>query len=124
MGALAEMFCRHGPAYRANFGDRRQPSHRRAMQYMAPCRPETLGGQVSHGATCQEDQYRSHSCQNRPGPQCQQDQAAPWLGDQQRLLRPVLHVLVTLTLPAALSALARRHQQTCDNLLVRSSSEA
>jgi hypothetical protein len=124
MGEIAEMFRIHGPASRATCGDRMLPSHRRALQDIAPCRTETLGGQVSHGETCQESHYSYHSCKNRHCPKCQPDQAEPWLDDQQRLRRPVPHVLVTLTLPVELRALARRHQKTHDHILFRSSSEA
>ena len=118
------MFRIHGPAYRAKFGDRMPPSHLRAMQDMERCRTETLGGQVYHCETCREYHYRYHSCQNRHCPKCQQDQAEQWLDNQKRLLLPVPHVMVTFTLPAALRALARRHQKTLYHLLFRSASEA
>jgi Putative transposase/Transposase zinc-binding domain len=120
----AEICRLHGPAYRAKFDDRRRPSHRRAMQDLAQCRTEPRGGQVSHGEPCQESHDRSHASTNRHGPQCQQDQAAHWLDDQTRLLLPVPHCLVTLTLPVELRALARRHQNTLYNSLLRSSSAA
>lgn len=118
------MFRIHGPAYRAKFGDRMLPSHLRARQDLERCRTERLGGQVAHGETCRADHDRSHSWQTRHGPTCQQDQAEPWLDHQKRLLRPVPHFMVTLTLPAELSALGRRHQNTLDNILLRSASEA
>jgi hypothetical protein len=124
MVEIAEMFRIHGPAYRAKFGDRMLPSHRRAMQDIAQCRTETLGGQVYHCETCQEYHYSYHSCKNRHCPKCQQDQAEQWLDDQKRLLLPVPHFLGTFTLPVELRALARRHQKTLYNILFRSSSEA
>jgi hypothetical protein len=124
MGEIAEMFRLHGPAYRAKFGDRMRPSHRRAMQDMAQCRTETLGGQVYHGETCQESHDRYHSWKNRPGPQCPQDQAEPWLDDQTRRRLPVPHCLVTFTLPMELRALARCHQKTLDHIRFRRSSAA
>ncbi len=124
MVEIAEIFRIHGPASRAKFGDRMLPSHRRAMQDIAQCRTETLGGQVYHCETCQEYHYSYHSCKNRHCPKCQQDQAEQWLDDQKRLLLPVPHFLVTFTLPVELRALARRHQKTLDNILFRSSSEA
>jgi hypothetical protein len=124
MVEIAEICRIHGPAYRAKFGDRLLPSHRRAMQDMAQCRTETLGGQVYPCETYQEYHYSYHSCKNRHCPKCQQDQAEPWLDDHKRLLLPVPHFLVTFTLPVDLSALARRHQNTLDNILLRSSSEA
>jgi len=124
MVEIAEIFRIHGPAYRAKCGDRMRPRPRRARQDMAPCRTETLGGQVSHGETCQAYHYSSHSCQNRHGPKCQQDQAEQWLDDQKRRRLPVPHFLVTFTLPVELRALARRHQKTLYNILFRSSAEA
>jgi hypothetical protein len=54
MVAIAEIFRIHGPEDRAQFGDRRLPSHLRALQDIERCRTETLGGQVSHGETCRE----------------------------------------------------------------------
>ena len=124
MVEIADICRIHGPAYRAQFGDRRLPSHQRAMQDIERCRTETRGGQVSHGETCREYQYSYHSCQHRPGPKCQQDQAEHWLDYPKPLLRPAPHVMVTLTLPGARRALARRHQKTLDHLLLRRSSEA
>jgi Putative transposase/Transposase zinc-binding domain len=124
MVELAEIFRLHGPGYRAKFGDRMPPSHLRAMQDIERCRTETLGGQVYHCETCHEYRYSYHSCKNRHCPKCQQDQAEQWLEDQNRLLLPVPHFMVTFTLPAELRALARRHQKTLYNILFRSSSEA
>jgi hypothetical protein len=124
MGELAEIFRIHGPAYRAPFGDRMLPSHRRAMQAIERCRTEALGGQVYHGETCLAYHDSSHSCTNRHGPTCQQDQAQQWLEQRRCLLLPVPHVLVTFTLPAEFRTLARRHQEPLDNILFRSSSEA
>ena len=54
MIALADLFRRHGPDYRAQCGAQMPPSHRRAMQDMEPCRTESLGGQRSHGAQCRD----------------------------------------------------------------------
>jgi len=124
MVEIADIFRIHGPAYRAQFGDRMLPSHRRVMQDMERCRTEPLGGQVYHCETCQAYHYSYHSCKNRHCPKCQQDQAEQWLEHQQRLLLPVPHFMVTFTLPAELRGLARRHQKTLYNILFRSSSEA
>ena len=124
MVEIADMFRTHGPAYRAQFGDRMLPSHLRAMQDIERCRTETLGGQVYHCETCQAYHDRYHSCKNRHCPKCQQDQAEQWLEYHKRLLLPVPHFMVTFTLPAELRALARRHQKTLYNILFRSSSEA
>ena len=124
MVELAEIFRLHGPEYRAKFGDRMLPSHRRAMQDIEQCRTEALGGQLYQCDSCQESHYSYHSCKNRHCPKCQNDQAEQWLAHQQRLLLPVTHFLLTFTLPEELRAVARAHQKTIYNSLFRSSAEA
>jgi ribosomal protein L37AE/L43A len=121
---VAVIFRLHGPAYREQFGDRLLPSHRRAMQDIENCRTESLGGQLYFCSQCQERRYSYHSCKNRHCPKCQNEQANDWLAEQQNLLLPIHHFLVTFTLPAELRALARSHQKTIYNLLFRASAAA
>jgi ribosomal protein L37AE/L43A len=121
---VAEIFRLHGPDYRAKFGDRMPPSHRRAIKDIQRCRTESLGGQVYYCQKCDEQRYSYHSCKNRHCPKCQNDQANQWLAEQQRLLLPVPHFLVTFTLPKELRAVARSNQRTIYNILFRASSEA
>jgi len=121
---VADIFRLHGPAYRQKFGDRLLPSHRRAMQDIETCRTEALGGQLYFCKQCQEQRYSYHSCKNRHCPKCQNQQANDWLQEQQSLLLPTHHFLVTFTLPAELRPLARSHQKTIYNLLFRTSSAA
>jgi len=124
MVPVADIFRLHGPQYRATFGDRMLPSHRRVMQDIEQCRTEALGGQLYHCDHCQADHYRYHSCKNRHCPTCQNDQAEQWLENQKRVLLPVPHFLVTFTLPNELRSLARSHQKTIYHILFRASSEA
>jgi ribosomal protein L37AE/L43A len=114
---VADIFRLHGPAYRAKFGDRILPSHRRAMQDIETCRTECLGGQVYFCNQCQQQRYSYHSCKNRHCPKCQNELANDWLIKQQNLLLPVHHFLVTFTLPQELRALVRSHRKTIYNLL-------
>jgi Putative transposase/Transposase zinc-binding domain len=121
---VAEIFRLHGPAYREKFGDRMLPSHHQAMQDIETCRTESLGGQIYYCAHCNEQRYSYHSCKNRHCPKCQNEQANDWLAEQQSLLLPIHHFLVTFTLPEELRALARSHQQMIYNLLFRASAAA
>lgn len=121
---LADIFRLHGPQYRAKFGDRMLPSHLRAMQDIETCRTASLGGQLYYCAQCEEQRYSYHSCKNRHCPKCQNDQANQWLAEQQKLLLPVPHFMVTFTLPAELRPLARSKQKTIYNLLFRASAAA
>jgi hypothetical protein len=121
---VADIFRLHGPEYRAKFSTRMLPSHLRAMQDIETCRTASLGGQLYYCAQCDEQRYSYHSCKNRHCPKCQNEQANQWLAEQQKLLLPVPHFLVTFTLPAELRAVARSNQKTIYNLLFRASSQA
>jgi ribosomal protein S27AE len=121
---VAEIFRLHGPEYRAKFGDRMLPSHRRAMQDIVQCRTAALGGKVYLCEPCHELRYSYHSCKNRHCPKCGNDQANEWLAAQQRLLLPVNYFLVTFTLPQELRPLARSNQKLIYNLLFRTASQA
>ena len=103
---VAEIFRLHGPAYRAQFGNRMLPSHHRAMQDIEQCRTAARGGQLYFCHQCQQERYSYHSCKNRHCPKCGNDQATQWLHQQQQLLLPVPYFLVTFTLPAELRPLA------------------
>ena len=94
------------------------------MQDIETCRTESLGGQLYFCAQCDQQRYSYHSCKNRHCPKCQNEQANDWLKQQQDLLLPTHHFLVTFTLPAELRAVARSHQKTIYSLLFRASSAA
>lgn len=124
MVEVAEIFRLHGPAYRAKFGPRLLPSHRRAMQDIEQCRTAVLGGQLYFCQQCQQHRYSYHSCKNRHCPKCGHEQATQWLQAQQSLLLPTHYFLVTFTLPAQLRSLARSNQKTIYNLLFRAAAQA
>jgi len=124
MPEVADIFRLHGPEYRAKFGARMPPSHRRAMQDIEQCRTEALGGQLYYCQKCDERRYSYRSCKNRHCPKCQNEQADEWLDQQRNLLLPAPHFLVTFTLPAELRAVARSNQKTIYNLLFRASAAA
>jgi len=121
---LAEIFRRHGAAYRVKFEARMLPSHRRAMRDIENCRTETLGGHVFICPECGEVRYSYHSCKNRHCPKCQHEAAERWLARQQELHLPVPYFLLTFTLPEGLRKAARRHQRTVYDLLFRASAAA
>jgi hypothetical protein len=121
---LADIFRQYGPTYRAKFGDRLLPSHRRAMWAIEHCRTEALGGHVYHCPDCNTRVYQYHSCRNRHCPQCQNEQTQHWLEHQHELLLPVPYFMLTFTLPAALQEAARSQQTLFYNVLFRASAAA
>jgi hypothetical protein len=124
MVTLGEIFGRYGAQYRARFGQRMSPEHYQAMRAIEACRTEALGGHIYSCPACATTRYSYHSCRNRHCPRCQQNAAQSWLTQQQALLLPVPHFLVTFTLPASLRSIARREPRTLYTLLFRSSAAA
>ncbi len=124
MTTLGQIFRRYGPAYRARFGRSLSASQLQAMQAIAQCRTQALGGHVYTCLSCQLTGYSYHSCRNRHCPTCQQDATQAWLVEQQALLLPLPYFLVTFTLPSELRAIARAHPETIYPLLFRTSAAA
>ncbi|MFY9557084.1 MAG: IS91 family transposase [Blastocatellia bacterium] len=121
---MAEIFRRHGPEYLAKYGERMPRAHLRAMRDIEQCRTPVLGGQVYVCTKCDERRWSYHSCKNRHCPKCGNDQAEKWVEEQKELLLPVVHFLVTFTLPEELRRVARSNQKTVYSILFRASSEA
>jgi len=124
MVEAAEIFRKHGPEYLGKYGERMPRRQLRAMRDIQRCRTPELGGQAYVCAKCEQTRWSYHSCKNRHCPKCGNDQAEKWLEDQKQLLLPVIHFLVTFTLPEELRRVARSNQKTVYNILFRASSEA
>ena len=124
MVEMAEIFRCYGSQYRAKYGDRMLPSHKRVMHAIEQCRTAALGGHVYHCPECEEKEYQYHSCRNRHCPKCQNGKAQEWLEKQQNLLLPVPYFMLTFTLPEQLRDVVRSHQKLCYNLLFRTSAAA
>jgi len=124
MVEVAEIFHRHGPAYRVRYGGRMLPSHRKAMRDIERCRTPELGGHVYSCATCEETIYQYHSCRDRHCPKCQNGKAQQWLEQRQADLPAARYFMLTFTLPGELRSVARSHQRLFYHLLFRSSADA
>jgi Putative transposase/Transposase zinc-binding domain len=124
MVEVAEIFRAHGPEYLAKYGGRMPCAHKRAMRDILQCRTPALGGEVYVCGKCHAYRYSYHSCKNRHCPKCGNDQAVQWVEQQKLLLLPVIHFLVTFTLPEELRKVARANQKLIYNILFRASSEA
>jgi hypothetical protein len=121
---LADIFREAGPAYRAAYGSRMLPSHRKAMRDIEACRTPALGGHLRACDHCGVQQYSYHSCRNRHCPKCHTDQTLRWLDRQRSRLPPCPYYLVTFTLPDELRRLARSHQKLVYGLMMRAAAEA
>ena len=86
---VADVFRRHGPAYRAIQGASLSRAQRRAMRAIATCRTAALGGHVEECDRCGHRAPAYNSCRNRPCPKCQALAKAEWLEARRAELLPV-----------------------------------
>ncbi|HEX7213661.1 MAG TPA: IS91 family transposase [Methylomirabilota bacterium] len=124
MVELADIFRSAGESYQQAYGDRMLPSHRRAMADIIDCRTPALGGSLFVCDTCGGLDYAYHSCRNRHCPKCHYGPSQLWLEGLRDRLLPCSYYFVTFTLPAELRPLARSHQGTVYDLLLREAAAA
>jgi hypothetical protein len=122
---VADIFRRHGAAYRQKFASRLLPRHYRAMEAIERCRTAACGGHVFACDHCQRKLYTYHSCKNRHCPKCHGEQTRRWLDLQRaRLLLHCPYFLLTFTLPSELRPLARAHPKIVYRLLMQAAAAA
>jgi hypothetical protein len=100
---VADIFRRHGEAYRHAHAGHLGRTERRIMGAIEACRTSALGGHVERCTECDLVRIAYNSCRNRHCPKCQGAARAAWLAERQAELPPVpyFHVVFTLPTPAA-----------------------
>jgi hypothetical protein len=120
---VADVFRRHGEAYReANAGhlDRCQ---RRVMAAIEACRTAALGGHVRRCPHCGLTEISYCSCRDRHCPTCQGSAARAWLEARQADLLPVEYFHVVFTLPQQVAAVAYQNKAVVHGLLFEAAAE-
>src|SRR5271163_5011119 len=120
---VADIFRRHGDAFRAAQGGRLLPDQRRVMAAIAACRTATLGGHVERCDDCGMVRVAYNSCRDRHCPKCQGLARAEWLADRQADLLPVPYFHVVFTLPAPVAEIAFQNKATVYAILFRTAAE-
>ncbi len=103
---VADIFRRHGDAYRAAHGAHMGRAQRRIMGAIEACRTAALGGHVEACDDCGHARVAYNSCRNRHCPKCQGLTRAEWLADRQADLLALPYFHVVFTLPAEVAAIA------------------
>lgn len=120
---VAEIFRRHGEAYRQEQAGHLGRSERRVMRAIAACRTAALGGHVERCTACGVIRVAYNSCRNRHCPKCQGLARAEWLADRQAELLPVPYFHVVFTVPAAAGAIAFQNKAAVYAILFRAAAE-
>jgi hypothetical protein len=121
---VADIFRRHGPAWRAANEGHLSLAQRRVMRAIELCRTAELGGHVEQCADCAHIRIAYNSCRNRHCPKCQWRAAQTWLEAREAELLPVPYFHLVFTLPAALGALAYQNKARLYGLLLKAAAEA
>lgn len=118
---LADIFRRHGPAYRQAHD---LPWHQhRLMRAIENCRTPALGGVVEWCDHCQYTHIQYRSCRNRHCPKCQGLARARWLQQRQAELLPVEYFHVVFTVPEAIAAIAFYNKAVVYDILFRAAAQ-
>ena len=103
---VADIFRRHGHAYRAAHDGHLGRVERRVMSAIELCRTAALGGHVEACEDCAHARVAFNSCRNRHCPKCQSATRERWLADRQADLLPVPYFHVVFTVPAEVAEIA------------------
>lgn len=120
---VADVFRRHGDAYRRAHDGHLGRIERRVMSAIELCRTAALGGHTETCAECGLARCAYNSCRNRHCPKCQGAARAEWLAARQAELLPVSYFHVVFTLPAAVAEIAFQNKETVYAILFRTAAE-
>ena len=120
---VADIFRRHGDAFRIAQGDRLSHAQRRVMAAIEACRTATLGGHLERCEDCGETRIAYNSCRDRHCPKCQGLARAQWLSDRQADLLPVPYFHLVFTVPAPIAAIALQNKAIVYDILLKTAAE-
>lgn len=120
---VADIFRRHGDAFRIAQGNRLTLGQRRVMAAIEACRTAVLGGHVERCEDCGMVRIAFNSCRDRHCPKCQGLARAQWLADRQADLLPVRYFHVVFTVPAPIAAIALQNSAVVYDILLKTAAE-
>jgi Putative transposase/Transposase zinc-binding domain len=120
---LADIFRRHGDAFRQAHAGHLGRVERRVMGAITACRTAALGGHLEQCDDCGATRVAYNSCRNRHCPKCQGLARAQWLAERQAELLPVPYFHVVFTLPALAGELAFQNKAVVYAILFRCAAE-
>ena len=103
---VADIFRRHGAAYRQERRGHLGRVETRVMRAIELCRTAALGGHLEACGDCSHRRIAYNSCRNRHCPKCQGAAREAWLAARVKDLLPTPYFHVVFTVPAAIGAIA------------------
>ncbi|HSW25153.1 MAG TPA: IS91 family transposase [Burkholderiaceae bacterium] len=121
---VADIFRKHGPAWREAQRGHLSLGQFKVMSAIEQCRTAALGGHVLRCDGCGRDAVSYNSCRNRHCPKCQSNSAQRWLDARQADLLPVEYYHVVFTLPTPIADIAYQNKAVVYGLLFDIAAEA
>src|ERR1700728_593346 len=121
---VADIFRRHGEAFRRSHGAHLGRVERRVMAAIETCRTPTLGGHVEQCGDCGLIRCAYNSCRNRHCPKCQGLARAEWLEARAAELLPVPYYPVGFPLPPLAAEIAFQNKRAVYAILFRAAADA
>ncbi len=121
---LADIFRRHGEAWRAANAGHVSRQQQRVMKAVETCRSAALGGHVERCQNCAHTRISYNSCRDRSCPKCQGSRAATWLAARESELLPVQYFHIVFTLPGVIEAMAYQNKGKIYDLLFKAASQS
>ena len=120
---VADVFRRHGPAWRAAHAGHVGLDQLKVMSAIETCRTAALGGHVEGCQDCGHTRITYNSCRNRHCPKCQGNAAREWLEAREADLLPVGYFHVVFTVPAEVAAVAFHNKAVVYDLMLKAASQ-
>jgi hypothetical protein len=120
---VADVFRRHGAAYREAHAGHLSRGQRRVMAAIEACRSASLGGHVEQCDGCGRVRIAYNSCRNRHCPKCQGMARADWLAARRADLLPVPYFHVVFTVPAPIATIAFQNKAVVYGILFQAAAE-
>jgi Putative transposase/Transposase zinc-binding domain len=120
---VADIFRRHGDAFRNAQRDHLSQAQRRVMTAIEICRTAALGGHVERCEDCGETRVAYNSCRNQHCPKCQGLARAQWLADRRAELLPVGYFHIIFTMPELAAAIALQNKAVVYDILFKAAAE-
>jgi len=120
---VADVFRRHGEAYRQANAGHLDLCQRRVMGAIEACRTAALGGHVRQCTACGHKEIAYASCRDRHCPTCQGSAARAWLEARQADLLPVEYFHVVFTLPQQIAVIGYQNKEVVYGLLFEATAE-
>jgi hypothetical protein len=120
---VAEIFRRHGEAWRTANAGHVNLAQRRVMTAIEICRTAALGGHVERCQDCAHTRIAYNSCRNRHCGKCQWRTAAAWLAAREAEVLRVPYFHFVFALPAVIGAIAYQNKAKVCGLLFKAASE-